>query len=74
MLTHHTVECAKSWLNPGSHCLVNGSSLLKKFVKTICLVWQVCDAPLWTLSWWCSSHICWCTLGCTVHTGWRALL
>jgi len=51
MLTHHTLECAKSRLNPESHWLVNGSFLLtENFVKGICLVWQVCDAPLWTLS------------------------
>jgi len=28
MLTHHTLECAKSRLNPESHLLVNGSFLL----------------------------------------------
>ena len=28
MLMHHTLDCAKSWLNPESHWLVNGSFLL----------------------------------------------
>jgi len=28
MLTHHTLECAKSGLNPENHCLVNDSFLL----------------------------------------------
>jgi len=47
----HTLECAKSRFNPESHWLVNGSFLLtESFVKMICLVWRVCDAPLWTLS------------------------
>jgi len=47
MLMHHTLECAKSRLNPESHWLVNGSFLLtESFVKIISLVWQVCDAPL----------------------------
>jgi len=23
---------------------------------------------------WCTPRILWCTPGCTVHTGWRALL
>jgi len=52
MLMHHTLDCAKSWLNPESHWLVNGSFVCsqKVFVKIICLVWHVCDAPLWTLS------------------------
>jgi len=51
MLMHHTLECAKSPLNFESHWLVTGSFLLtESFVKTICLVWQVCDALLWTLS------------------------
>jgi len=41
----------KSSLNPESHWLVNGSLLLtKSFYTNTCLVWQVCDAPLWTLS------------------------
>ena len=49
---------------------------LQYYVKhtTICLVWQVCDAPLWTLSWWCIPRIFWCTLVCTVRTGWRPLM
>jgi len=25
MPMHHTLECAKSWLNPESHWLVNGA-------------------------------------------------
>jgi len=34
MLAHHTLECAKSSLNPESHCLVKGSFLLtERFVK-----------------------------------------
>jgi len=51
MIMHHTSECAKSRLNPESHWLVNGSFLLtESFVKIICLMCQVCEAPLWTLS------------------------
>jgi len=39
MLMHHTLECAKSRLNPASDWLVNGSLLLtRSFVKSICLV------------------------------------
>jgi len=39
MLTHHTLERAKSRLNPESHWLVNSSLLLtESFVKIICLV------------------------------------
>jgi len=49
MLTHHTLECAKSGLNPENHCLVNDSFLLTVFAKSISLVWQVCNAPLWNL-------------------------
>jgi len=50
MLMRHTLESANSWLNPESHWLVNGSFLLtESFVKIICLMCQVCDAPLWTL-------------------------
>jgi len=50
MFTHHTLECAKPRLNPESHWLVNGPlSLTESFWKSICFVWQVCDAPLWTL-------------------------
>jgi len=46
MLKHHTLERAKSRLNPESHWLVDGSFLLtERFVNIICLVWQVCDAP-----------------------------
>jgi len=30
MLTHHNLECAKSRLNPESHCLINGSFLLNE--------------------------------------------
>jgi len=40
----------------------------------MCLVRQVRDASLWTLSQWCTPRVFWCTLGCTVHTGWRALV
>jgi len=48
MLIHHTLECAKSRLNPEGHWFVNGSFLLtESYVKIICLVWKVCDAPLW---------------------------
>jgi len=36
-------------------------------------VGQACDAPSWTLCWWCTLRIFWCTLGCTVHTSWRVL-
>jgi len=51
MLMHHTLQSAKSRLNLESHWLVNGSFLLTgSFVKIICLVWQVCDVPLWTHS------------------------
>jgi len=46
MLRHHTLESAKFRLNPESHWLVNGAFLL---TETICLVWQVRDAPLWIL-------------------------
>jgi len=34
MLTHHTLECSKSKLNPESHWLVNGSfSLTERFCE-----------------------------------------
>jgi len=53
----------KSWKS-----LVNGSFLLtESFVKIFCLLWQVCDAPLWTLPQWCTPRILWCTLGLRVH-------
>jgi len=72
MLMHHSLDCAKSRLNPESHWLVNGSFLLtESFCKIICLLWQVSDAPFWTL--FSHPRIFWCILGCTVHTGWRAL-
>jgi len=46
MLMHHTLESAKSRSNSESDWLLNGSFLLtESFVKIICLVWQVCDAP-----------------------------
>jgi len=51
----------QSRLNPESNWLVNGSFLLtESFCKNICLVWQVCDAPLWTLSQWRTPQIFWC--------------
>jgi len=51
MLTRHALACAKSKLNSESHWLVNGSFLPRTFfVKSIRLVWQVSDAPLWKLS------------------------
>jgi len=34
--------------------------LQKVIVKSICLVWQVCDAPLWTLSQWRTPQIFCC--------------
>jgi len=49
----YTSAGANSRLNPEeSHSLVDGSFLLTDSFskKSICLVWQVCDAPLWTLS------------------------
>jgi len=39
MLTHHTLECAKSGLNPENHGLANGSFLLtESFAKSVCLL------------------------------------
>jgi len=39
MPTHHTLECAKSKLNPKVFGWLNGSFLLtESFVKSICLV------------------------------------
>jgi len=43
---HHTLDCAKTRFNRGSHWLVNGSIwLTESFVKIICLVWKVCEHP-----------------------------
>jgi len=50
MLTHHTLECAKSSLNPESHWLVNGSFLLtesfcKKYVFSATSSWCILVNP-----------------------------
>jgi len=59
---HHTLESAKSWLNPESHCLVNGSFLLTE---------SFCKNNLFSVT------SLWCTFVnpfLVVHTGWRALI
>jgi len=44
MIMHHTLDCAKSLLNPESHWLVNGSFLLtesfdKNYLLTVTSLW-----------------------------------
>jgi len=48
MLTHHTLEWAKSMLNPESHWLVNGSFLLtesfcKNYLFSVTRLWSGAD-------------------------------
>jgi len=44
MLVHHTLDCAKSWLNPESHWLVSGSFLL---TESFCKNYLFCVTSLW---------------------------
>jgi len=77
MLVHHTLDCAKSRLNPEGHWLVNGSFLLtesfcKNHLFSVTSLWCTFVNPCLVVH---PTHILvGCTLGCTVYTGWIALL
>jgi len=75
MLMHHTLDCAKSRLHRESHWLVNRSFLLtesfcKNYLFSVTSSWCIRVNPFIV----CTSRIFWCTLACTAHTGWRALI